>query len=138
MKIHELYRRTNKTRKYLAQYVRIVASKSGYKNGLGYIAAKTQSTHRLDHRGFLVPVKARQRKTYLSVITFIDSKLNVKVSCSCDDFWARHEVALHHRNAADIEYSNGEWPVITNPEGKVRMCKHLCALYKKVESRIPR
>lgn len=138
MKIQSLFRLSSKNRKYLAQYVRILGQKTGYtKEGLGYLAARTQSTHRLDENGFLVPVRARNRTTYLSMILFVDQRLNVRVSCSCEDFKFMYEWALHNRKAADIEYSNGEPPNIKNPQYKPALCKHLCALYLKVADRIP-
>lgn len=138
MNIHTLYKRTDSQRKMLARYVRVFSLKTGYANGLGFVAAKTQSVKRFDHYGHLVPVKVAERVSYVTMITFIDSKLNVKVSCSCGDLTYRWETALHVRwKAADIEYSNGELPNVTNPQMRASLCKHLCALYERVKHRIP-
>jgi hypothetical protein len=49
----------------------------------------------------------------------------------------RWEVALHNKEAAEIEYSNGEWPDSTNPNGKAKWCKHLEALFQKIRPKLP-
>lgn len=58
----------------------------------------------------------------------------VKVSCSCPDFWATWEVALHNRGAANIVYSNGEAPDIRNPGEIPGMCKHIVALFNIIKA----
>lgn len=139
MKIQELYRRTSDERKYLAQFVRLRDMKSGHlKDGSGFVAVHAQSMKRIDKHGFLVPVPASERKTYVSAIVFTDKKLNVKVGCSCLDNLFRWEVANHDKGAADIYYSNGQAPNSTNPLLKVSLCKHLAALYLKIAHRIPK
>lgn len=52
----------------------------------------------------------------------------VRVACSCPDFWATWEVALTHKGAAIIQYSNGEHPEVRNPNLRPGMCKHLLGL----------
>ena len=49
----------------------------------------------------------------------------VKVSCTCDDYWATWEYALHRKGAADIKFSNGEKPIDKNPKLIPGVCKHL-------------
>lgn len=137
MKISKLFALTDNRRRFLAKYVKIMNMKTGYQKGFGFVAAKTQSTHRVDRQGFMAPVKKADRETYVSVITFKDNKLNVTVACSCGDHLYRHEVALWSKGAADIIYSNGDFPVITNPELQIRMCKHLCALYLAIKPKLP-
>ena len=44
--------------------------------------------------------------------------------------------ALHKKGAADIEYSNGQMPDITNPGLHVQQCKHLCALYFRIRNKL--
>lgn len=76
-------------------------------------------------------IEMKQGRPYLGkYVTHIDflNKKDVKVSCSCPDFWARWEYALHKRGAADIVYSNGEPPVVRNPRMYPGCCKHLIAL----------
>ncbi len=139
MQLHQLYAKTAADRKYLASFVRLSATKIGHtRDGLGFIAAKTQSYKRLDSRGFLVPVPPSQRSTYVSTILFKDKKLNVKVACSCADNLYRWEYSNARKKAADIYYSNGEPPVSTNPRLIPGMCKHLCALYMKIAHKVPR
>jgi len=139
MKIQELYRRTSDERKYLAQFVRLKDMKSGHlPDGSGFVAAHTSSIKRLDRDGFLVPVPASDRNTYVSAIVFIDKKLNVKVGCSCLDNTFRAEFANHKHGAADIYYSNGQPARITNPKNLPFLCKHLVALYLKIASKLPK
>lgn len=139
MKIQDLYRRTSDERRYLAQFVRLKDMKSGHlSDGSAFVASHTESVKRIDKHGFLVPVPARDRKTYVSAIVFTDRKLNVKVGCSCLDNLFRWEVANHDKGAADIYYSNGQAPNITNPLLKVSLCKHLTALYLKIAHKLPK
>lgn len=138
MKIETLIRRTDSQRKTRAKYVRVLRLKTG-RNAIGnlFIAGQTQTTHRFDGR-FYVPVPPMHRNTYVTVIEFIDNSFNCRVACSCEDFKFREEVALWTRNAANIEYSNGAFPVITNPQLKPYVCKHTVALYEKVKAKLPR
>lgn len=139
MKILELYRRTSDERRYLAQFVRLKEMKSGrLEDGTAFVAAHSESMKRIDKHGFLVPVPARDRKTYVSAIVFIDKKLNVKVGCSCLDNLFRWEYSNAKKGAADIYYSNGQPPNMTNPMLKVSLCKHLAALYLKIAHKLPK
>lgn len=56
---------------------------------------------------------------------------SIRVTCSCGDHLFRAEVALSYRNAADIIYSNGNFPIETNPTLKPQVCKHIlkCLLF---------
>lgn len=49
---------------------------------------------------------------------------DIKISCSCPRFKFKWEFSLAMRYAADIIFSNGEYPVITNPSLKIGACKH--------------
>ena len=49
----------------------------------------------------------------------------LKVSCDCESFMYMAEVALNRYGAADIIYSNGEKPRVTNPKMVPLVCKHL-------------
>lgn len=52
------------------------------------------------------------------------------VSCECDRFMYYFEYALMKKGAAKVKYSNGEPPVVTNPNLITGMCKHLISLSK--------
>jgi hypothetical protein len=54
-------------------------------------------------------------------------KLKSKVSCDCEDFLYRFEVANKSHGASDVQHSNGARPNITNPKLKPGICKHLLA-----------
>jgi hypothetical protein len=77
-------------------------------------------------------------RRYVTVFVFLDRRLHVIASCSCPDFKYRWEVALNRKQAAEIEYSNGELPVIRNPAMRATFCKHCLALFTKIESELPK
>lgn len=52
----------------------------------------------------------------------------IKISCQCPRFMYYYEYALAQKGAADIIYSNGEFPSTTNPGLVPSMCKHGLAL----------
>lgn len=134
--IHQISKKTNRKRRENARYVRLLQVKKGRTpNGLGFIAAQSYSTHIIDEHGR--PVRQETPHKYVTMILFVDDKLNVKVSCSCADFLYRWEWALWNRGAADIEYSNGDSPEINNPQYKISSCKHLFKLYEHIKSQIP-
>ncbi len=54
-------------------------------------------------------------------------KLNCEVSCDCEDFRYRMEVANKRHGASRIIHSNGAQPVKTNPNRNPGLCKHLLA-----------
>lgn len=136
LNIHQIVKKANRLRQEGAHYVRITDLKKGYDaRGRGFVASASFSTHLIGEDGRPVPNPHPHK--YVTVITFLDAKLNVKVSCSCADFLYRWEVALHNKGAADIEYSNGAFPTMTNPSGKHATCKHLIALYNRIKNKLP-
>jgi hypothetical protein len=54
---------------------------------------------------------------------------NAKVwmTCDCEDFMYRAEVALNRRGNTEIIYSNGAMPRVTNPNAVPYTCKHILA-----------
>ena len=52
----------------------------------------------------------------------------LKVSCDCGSFKFMWEYALSRYGAADIVFSNGEPPRVTNPKLSPGICKHLVRL----------
>jgi hypothetical protein len=54
------------------------------------------------------------------------------VSCPCERFTYYYEVALTKKGASKVKYSNGDMPVVTNPNMLTGMCKHLIALSKEL------
>ncbi len=134
--IRQLFTRTSKDRKQRAQYVRCLGMKTGYtKAGFGFVAAKSYSFYKVNSEGRLVRNLTPHK--YLTMITFVNSKLQCHVSCSCEDNLYRWEFANANRGAAEIEYSNGDPPNTTNPEYKPALCKHLVALYLKIQPKLP-
>jgi hypothetical protein len=132
MKLKALLSTSEKLRKLNSRYVKIKAYKEGRdKNGFAYVVAKTYSSQVLNVFKQVVPT--RDRKVHVTKILFIDAKLNVKVSCSCEDYCFSWEYSNHHAGASDIYYSNGEAPTVKayGPG----LCKHLIAISKKVMDR---
>ena len=66
-----------------------------------------------------------------------DKGSRLKVSCDCGNFLYTWEVALARRGAADIVYSNGRWPKVTNPQGVPGVCKHLYRLFAHLKTQGP-
>lgn len=56
----------------------------------------------------------------------------VKVSCDCDRFTYTYEVALAKQGAADIQRSNGQLPMTTNPRMIPGCCKHIISVVKYI------
>ncbi len=128
--------KTDSERKQRAKYVRITRMKTGHlKNGLGYVACQSYSTHKVDDTGKLV--RAIDPQHYVTMITFIDSKLHVHFSCSCLDLCFRFEFSNEKKNAGIIEYSNGEAPIVTNPKMLPSLCKHGVALVERIKPKLP-
>lgn len=127
---------TPRNRRLSAQYVKLLKVKSGYDDdGQAFIVAQTYSTKVLNSKGLFVANHNKDK--YITHITFLDKKLHAKVSCSCADFCFREEWVLTERDAADIEYSNGEPPVVTNPPpGTPYICKHLYKLYLLIKDKL--
>lgn len=97
-------------------------------DGRIYAYATTYSTKIWDakHR-----VWVRKPPKYYDTFIMVNPRKNsVVLSCSCPDFMYRHEVALWKRGGADIEYSNGMRPRITNPRERATCCKHCLRFYQ--------
>jgi hypothetical protein len=134
--IKQMFNKTSQDRKQRANYVKVVSMKTGRTpKGLGFVAAKTYSRVKVDNKGKLVT--NTNPTHYVSMIIFVDKKLHCNVSCSCDDNLFRWEYSNTQNDASEIEYSNGEPAVVTNPENQPGLCKHLCALYEKIKSKLP-
>jgi hypothetical protein len=135
--LKQIVQKVDAFRKEGSRYVRIVQVKKGFDSlGRGFIAAASYSTHIIGPDG--KPKVNRGPHRYVTVITFLDKKLHVQCSCSCDDQQYRWEVALAEKGAAEIEYSDGSMPNTTNPSRRAACCKHLRALYdQKLAGKIP-
>lgn len=134
--LKQIIKRTRPDRIMNARFVKITKLKTGYsRSGRAYAACQSYSTHHITPEGRLVPHKDHTR--YVTVIEFLDARLRVNVSCSCDDFKYRAEYALHTHGAADIEYSNGEAATTTNPNNTPQCCKHLVSLYNRIKHKLP-
>jgi hypothetical protein len=136
MTLSQLAARTTMDRIERSRYVKLLKTKMGHDaNGYGFIAAQTTTTKVVDQSGRLV---RHVGSKYITMVTFFDKQLHCRVSCSCDDNLFRWEVANTKRNAAEIEYSNGERPKVTNPTMNPGLCKHLYALYVSVRFKLPK
>lgn len=136
LNLRQLIRRTDDGRKQRARYVKNVGVKTGrLRSGLAYVASKSKSTHKVNAKGKLVRVP--NPPVHITVITFIDRKLNVHCACSCEDNTFRWEFANTAKDASEIEYSNGEPPTTTNPMLRNSMCKHMIALVDKISAKLP-
>lgn len=134
--LKQLMQRTDMDRKQRANYVKITGMKTGYlKSGLAYVACKSYSTYRVGADGKLV--RTENPTHHVTVLTFIDKKLHVHFACSCLDVTYRFEYANWYHGAAEIEYSNGEPPVVQNPRLRASLCKHGVALVEKVKPKLP-
>lgn len=134
--LKQFMQRTDGDRKQRANYVKITGMKTGHlKSGLGYVACKSYSTHKVDANGKLVRTVSPNQ--HVTVITFIDAKLHVYAACSCEDNTFRWEWANANKGAAEIEYSNGEPPTTTNPKLRASLCKHMIALVRRVAPKLP-
>lgn len=77
--------------------------------------------------------KSDKEKLYNT--TFYSDDDDVYVQCTCPYFRYHLEVALNYHKASDIKISNGQEPVIRNPQKIPHACKHLIAAldkYKKI------
>lgn len=136
LNLKQLFRQTDEGRKQRALYVKVLGLKTGYlRSGLGYVASKSMSTHKVDASGKLVRVSNPTQ--HVTVITFVDKKLNVHCACSCEDNTFRWEYANAAKGASEIEYSNGEPPTTTNPKLRNSLCKHMVALVNKIRPKLP-
>ena len=136
MKLKQLYDKTNDDRKFNAQFVKILQIKQGHTaKGLAYVAAQTYSTKVRLANGDIV-VNSSPSK-YVTMITFVSRKLDVHVACSCNDNAFRWETSNSYKNAAEIEYSNGAPPDITNSAYRPGLCKHTVSLYLRIKPKLP-
>lgn len=90
------------------------------------LAAKVKTTHYLGD-GPKKSVDIRYHTVTAECVNAQErlSKGQIKVSCSCEDYWSTWEVALKKQGAADIRYSNGKTPRVKNPAMIPGCCKHL-------------
>jgi hypothetical protein len=56
--------------------------------------------------------------------------MKCKVTCDCEDYKYRFEVANKAKGASDIKHSNGARPNKTNPQMHPGICKHLLSLLR--------
>lgn len=134
MKLSQLMNSSERMRKLNSKFVKILNYKEGRdKSGQAVAMAKTYTPYELNVHHRIQPSKDKNR--YVSSITFIDKKLNVKVSCSCPDYMYRWEFANAQAGAADIIYGNGDEPGSTNPGNVPGLCKHLIALRSAVKQK---
>lgn len=96
------------------------------KGGLPGIRAKCQT------------VRSKNRQVYDTFFVGkqagipVSQQKHVLASCSCDFFLYYCEVALHHWGSANIKFSNGAHPEVTNPGLHPLLCKHLARLATEV------
>jgi hypothetical protein len=136
MNLRQIIKKTQGERMDNSKFVRFSNLKAGYdKQGFAYIYAKSWSTHHYNEEGRVV--KNLDRYKYVTYIKFLDQKLNVDVSCSCADFMFRWEYALNKKGAAEIYYSNGQPAVTTNPKSIAAPCKHLIAMARTIQDKVP-
>jgi hypothetical protein len=122
MTIRQILAKTPNDRKIRANYVKITELKrKANRDGSTLFLAKSHSFK--DNEGNTKRVKGN---TYVTQIRAMGK--SVIVGCTCDDFWATWEVALHKQGAAPIKYSNGEEPNTRNPLNIPGACKHVCAM----------
>lgn len=72
-------------------------------------------------------------KRHKGYIKFLDigvtqHKSNIECSCDCKDFKYRWEVSNKMIGASVIKYSNGAFPVVTNPAMLPSLCKHIASM----------
>ena len=122
MTMRQIMSKTPSNRRAGAQQVKILEAKLRAVNDHPLILFKMRST--LNKSG--VEDKASKFNKYITTVEVMPKGF-VKLSCSCDDFLFNWEVALHKKDAADIEYSNGKNPSDKNPTFIPGCCKHLYA-----------
>lgn len=119
-----------------AGLVKLLQQKAGYLNGDVFFAATTQSVRERLPNGNIIRITGKPK--YVTVITVLNKRGHVHLSCSCDDFKFRLEYPLSTRDAATIEFSNGDPTRMTNPELIPYACKHLIKLYQVIKPRLDR
>lgn len=115
MQILKYVARAGGERPHLATFVRVSGLKVGRPRSKPDVERRVLAkTWSIEGSG-----KRRYLGKYVTTIDYLKSKtkpgVNVRVSCSCGDFWARWEYALWRKGAAEIVYSDGEPSDVTNP-----------------------
>jgi len=119
-----------------AGLVKLLEQRAGYHEGNVFFAAKTQSVRERLPNGNII--RLTHSPKYVTVITVLNRRGHVNLSCSCDDFKYRLEYPLTKKGAAQIEYSNGDPTVYTNPSLIPYACKHLIKLYQIIKPKLDR
>ena len=125
MNLRQLMRATLPTPREMANDVRIVQMRKEVTEiDLPVVVAITRSLPTV-----LEPVK-RERSTFILSVEELGplSQGDVQVSCDCEYFMFYCEYALNSVGAAEIRYSNGDVPLMTNPGLQPTLCKHLYKL----------
>ena len=86
-----------------------------------------------------IPVEVRLHKHYIEKYDidndrdkkFYQSKLKITCDCEYSIYWC--EYALTHRGASWIKFSNGEFPIVRNPQNRPLICKHMFVLLNKIK-----
>lgn len=129
-----------------ATYARIQDFKGIRKDedGRFYAYAITYSSHIWDKKTRTwIPKKYKKSyDTFIMVRHYKRSRgyqkqSTIVLSCSCPDFKYRHEVALTLKGGANITYSNGRVPRITNPKMRRTCCKHCLRFYQFLSREYP-
>lgn len=106
--------------RYHGGFVKITSLKEVTKKGIVRYMAKTRTSE-----------YSQPPRTHTQVITILDGvklsdpKTRIKVQCTCEWHMYTCEAALFRIGAADIIYSNGDKPMITNPSMVPSACKHV-------------
>lgn len=134
--IKQILKATPKNIHTNAKYVHISKVKRGWNKKTTNPALRYTtvfSTH--DSKGNKKQYKPEVHQTYVEGLMGTEAPIGakyVRVSCTCPFFKFYCEAALHKHGAADIVYSNGEKPAVTNP-GMIPMgCKHLVVVLENI------
>lgn len=114
--------------------IRSMKARKRRSNGNPAIVAVTQS-RKANKPGATTPPKY---ETIVEGMMGEGSKISqryVSVSCSCDYFLYTCEYALAKKGASHIRYSNGQPPVVKNPQEKPIICKHLVRLMQEIAAK---
>ena len=77
------------------------------------------------------PLESKYHRSWVYFPKTIDEGIKISrsksilVSCDCSSFKYRAEMALWYHGAAEVYWSNGQMPYITNPRLVPTLCKHL-------------
>lgn len=103
-----------------------------YANGVSVTGIRSfQDRDRLGEHKKVIVQSEGDTKTRYQVFKFYDAgqgaKSRVWVTCSCEYWLFVCEVATWARDSTSNINSNGDFPAITNPNMKPKLCKHLYA-----------